>query len=219
MAAIAFETFPALEALPKIRAVFIQRVPNLDVRTDRDTAMARLASVHRDILDALGFPGRPVATGHQTHSAHVVRVSLGDTFPVPDCDALVTTDPRIVLGVHVADCAAVYLADRKGRGIALAHSGKKGTELGIVALAIEALRAATGASPEDIIMQISPCIRPPHYEIDFAADIRRQAKQAGLTDIHDLGICTASHPDRYYSYRLEKGRTGRLLAAIAISPP
>jgi copper oxidase (laccase) domain-containing protein len=34
--------------------------------------------------------------------------------------------------------------------------------------------------------------------------------------IHDSGVCTACHPDLYYSYRAEKGRTGRMLALIGL---
>ena len=37
----------------------------------------------------------------------------------------------LCLGVYVADCCAIYLADPVKRAIGLLHSGKKGTELGI----------------------------------------------------------------------------------------
>jgi copper oxidase (laccase) domain-containing protein len=214
---IAFETFPAFENLSKIRAVFLQRVPGLDVRTDRDTAMQRLAEIQREALDAVGFAQMQLARASQIHSPNVRAVSSADTFPVPDCDALVTTERRLCLGIHVADCAAVYIADRHGRGIGLAHSGRKGTELGIVPKTIVAVCAATGADPQDLIVQISPCIRPPRYEIDFAADIRLQAAESGVREIHDCGICTGADLETYYSYRKEEGRTGRLLAAMALT--
>jgi copper oxidase (laccase) domain-containing protein len=71
--------------------------------------------------------------------------------------------------------------------------------------------------PQDLIAQLSPCIRPPHYEVDFAADIIRQCQTAGLNEIHDSGICTACNLDAYYSYRAEKGRTGRMLALLALA--
>ena len=72
-------------------------------------------------------------------------------------------------------------------------------------------------APADLIAQISPCIRPPHYENDFAAEIARQLEAAGIRDIHDCGTCTATDPDSYYSYRREKGFTGRMLAFLALS--
>ena len=211
-----FETFPGLD-LPTIRAAFIQRAPNIDVQADRLVALERLKSIHLATMDSAGFAGMPLAEAEQVHSAHVRIVTKETSFPVPDCDALVTNEAGLCLGIYVADCAAVYLEDRHGRGIALAHSGRKGTELGIVTQTIETLCAASGAAPGDIIMQISPCIRPPHYEVDFAANIRAQAKSAGLTEIHDCGYCTASNPSAYYSYRREKGRTGRHLALLAIA--
>ena len=76
----------------------------------------------------------------------------------------------------------------------------------------------TTLSPKDLILVIGPCIRPPCYEVDFAAEIRRQAHEAGMTDILDECICTACHPERYYSYRRELGLTGRMLATLTLLP-
>jgi len=212
------EIFSSLE-LPNIRAAFIQRAPDIDVQADRQVALERLKSIHLLTIEKAGFAGMALAQADQVHSAHVRIVTKGTPYPVPDCDALVTTEAELCLGIYVADCAAVYLVDKHARGIALAHSGRKGTELGIVSQTIETLCKTIHASPSDIIMQISPCIRPPHYEVDFAADIRDQALAAGLTEIYDCGRCTATNPDLYYSYRRENGRTGRHLALIAITTP
>jgi copper oxidase (laccase) domain-containing protein len=213
---VPFETFSALDALPTVRAVFLQRVPGLDVKTDRETALKRLAGIQREALDAVGFSDIRLAKASQVHSANVVRISSTDTFPIPDCDSLITTERNLCLGIYVADCAAVYVADRHGRGIGLAHSGRKGTELGIVPKTIAAVCEATGADPQDLIVQISPCIRPPHYEVDFAAEIRTQTAEAGVQEIHDCMSCTGSNVAKYYSYRKEERQTGRLLAAMAL---
>ncbi|MEI6073567.1 MAG: polyphenol oxidase family protein [Verrucomicrobiae bacterium] len=209
------ESFPALEAIPHIRAGFTRRDPGVDVRVDREEALARLDAVHREAMASAGLGGMAFATAEQVHGKLVAGVSSA-TF-VAAADGLLTTTPGICLGIYVADCAAVYLADRHGRGVALVHSGKKGTALGIASAAVEALCRAASISPSDLVAQISPCIRPPHYEIDFAAEIARQLKAAGVREIHDCGTCTASHPEAYYSYRREKGRTGRMLAFLAIT--
>ena len=208
------ETFPELESLAPVRAVFLKKVAGLDVSTDRVTALQRLKSLHESTLVKEGFTASRLARAEQVHGNAVSIVDKNTPLTSPGCDALVTTDRDIGLGIYVADCAAVYIADRHGRGIAIAHSGRKGTELGIVPKTIEALCDAAKANPSDLILQISPCIRPPHYETDFAAEIRKQAAVAGLKEIHDVFRCTASHPEEYYSYRMEKGRTGRLLAAM-----
>ena len=86
----------------------------------------------------------------------------------------------------------------------------------ITGTAIRAMREHFGTRPENLVVQLSPCIRPPAYEVDFAAAIRCQAREAGLRaeNIHDDGICTSSDPRRFYSYRIEKGRTGRMFALL-----
>jgi hypothetical protein len=37
-----------------------------------------------------------------------------------------------------------------------------------------------------------------------------------VKQIHDAGACTACDIDRYYSYRAEKGKTGRMLALLGL---
>jgi copper oxidase (laccase) domain-containing protein len=132
------------------------------------------------------------------------------------CDGLITNQRGVCLGIYVADCCAVYLLDQRFGAIGLVHSGKKGTELGVVPNAIESMGEHFGSRPSDLVVQLSPCIRPPHYEIDFAAEIVRQCHALGVTKVHDSGVCTACDLNRYYSYRAEKGRTGRMLAFLAL---
>ncbi len=127
-----------------------------------------------------------------------------DSVPASDhcfegCDGLITNQRDSALGVYVADCCAVYLVDRDSRAIGLVHSGKKGTALGIVRSAIKSMRQGFGIESGDLIVQLSPCIRPPHYEIDFAADIVRQCRDAGIEEIFDSGVCTACDLEHYYS--------------------
>jgi copper oxidase (laccase) domain-containing protein len=122
----------------------------------------------------------------------------------------------MALGIYVADCCAIYLVDPVKRAIGLLHSGKKGTELGIAERAVETMAREYGSQPADLVAQLSPCIRPPQYEIDFAAEIVRQLHRAGVPQVADCGANTAADLDRYYSYRMEKGRTGRLLALLML---
>jgi len=212
------ESFPALDAIHGIRARFTRRVAGLDVCVEREDALERLKPYHLRALADAGLDGMTFATAEQVHGNHVAEVSADSHFPVPGTDALLTTVPGICLGIYVADCAAVFLADRRARGIALVHSGKKGTELGVAPSAAKALCAAVGGTPSDLVAQISPCIRPPFYETDFASEIIRQLTDLGIGEVRDCGVCTASNPELYYSYRMEKGRTGRMLAMMAILP-
>ena len=152
----------------------------------------------------------------QVHGSGIARVDAPSPLPAPGADGLITSRPQLCLAIYVADCAAVYLADKETPSIGLIHAGKKGARLGVVKEAIGAMEQQFGTDPGNLVMQISPCIRPPHYEVDFAAEIVNQAREAGVRAIFDCDTCTACHPDLYYSYRREKGSTGRLLALAAI---
>jgi copper oxidase (laccase) domain-containing protein len=118
----------------------------------------------------------------------------------------------------VADCAAVYLADQHGRAVGLVHSGRAGTALNITGRTIDLMRTGFGIEPADLVVHLSPCIRPPLYETDFAAEIAAQARDAGAGQVIDDGICTGREVGRYYSYRVERGRTGRMLAVLQLLP-
>jgi copper oxidase (laccase) domain-containing protein len=206
-----------LNAIPGVRHAFTLRHPGLDVQTDRDVALQRLEKHHHAALHASGLGEKKFVTAKQVHGADVAILHEGDLpVPIGDFDGIVTARRDVVLGIYVADCCAVYLVDPAKRVIGLLHSGKKGTEQGISQVAIRKMQEQFGCEPSNLVAQLSPCIRPPHYEWDFAAEIIRQCREAGVEQVADSGQCTASDPERYYSYRMEKGRTGRMVALLAL---
>lgn len=213
------EQFEALSAVPFIRHAFIGRVAGIDVASDKAEALRRLDAVHRQARQSLGVAELPFATAEQVHGREVAVVDqrLADNTRFEACDGMVTNQAGLLLGIYVADCGAVFIVDPVRRAIGLVHSGKKGTELGIVGNAIDLMCQRFGSVAKDLIVQLSPCIRPPHYEMDFAAEVLRQCRARGLEQVHDSGTCTACDLDRYYSYRAEKGRTGRMLALLALA--
>jgi copper oxidase (laccase) domain-containing protein len=211
------ETFPALERV-SCRHGFVGRVPGVELSHDKAVVLENLDRVHRQARQILGLGDRKFITVRQVHGDKIARVH---SVPAADhcfegCDGLITDQRDVCLGVFVADCCAVYLVDRNARAIGLVHSGKKGTALGVVSCAIESMRQKFGIESGDLIVQLSPCIRPPHYEIDFAADIVRQCRDAGVEEIFDSGVCTACDLEHYYSYRAEKAHTGRMLTLLAL---
>jgi len=222
-----FEQFPALNAIKVCRHVFVQRIPGIDVSHDKAEVLERLDTAHREIRNATGFGNWPLFTAEQIHGNKIAIVdravasavlSGADGREFPACDGIITNQPSVALGIYVADCCAVYIVDPRTPAIGLVHSGRKGTELGVVTNAIGQMIERFGSDPSSMIVQLSPCIRPPHYEVDFAAEIIRQCRALGVQHIHDSGTCTACDLGRYYSYRAEKGKTGRMLAMIGLHP-
>ena len=194
-------------------------MPGVEVSPDRATALARLDETHCRARSELGVTGRSFITAEQVHGHGVAVIAPGTelaTSPLPCVDAIVTNRSDVCLGIYVADCCAIFLVDPRRRAVGLAHSGRKGTDEDILSATVKMMGQEFGSEPADIIAQLSPCIRPPWYEVDFAARIVEQGREAGLGRIVDDGVCTAANPDRYYSYRREKGRTGRMLALLAL---
>ena len=222
-----FEQFPALSAIKICRHVFAQRIPGIDVSHNKAQVLERLDTAHREIRDATGFGDWPLFTAQQVHGNKIAVLDCAvasavpsgvDGREIPGCDGIITNRSGIALGVYVADCCAVYIVDPKTPAIGLVHSGRKGTELGVVTNAIRQMIERFGSEPANMTVQLSPCIRPPHYEVDFAAEIIRQCRKPGVQHIHDSGTCTACDLGRYYSYRAEKGKTGRMLAVLGLIP-
>ena len=215
---LSFEQFPALSTVEICRHVFTQRIPGIDVSNDKPEVLKGLDSAHRKIRKAVGVGDWPLVTAQQIHGNKiaVIDTSLKTDKEFPGRDGIITNQRGVALGIYVADCCALYIVDPKTPAIGLVHSGRKGTELGVVTNAIRQMIDRFGSNPANMIVQLSPCIRPPHYEVDFAAEIIGQCRAQGVKQIHDSGICTACRVDLYYSYRAEKGKTGRMLALLAL---
>jgi purine-nucleoside/S-methyl-5'-thioadenosine phosphorylase / adenosine deaminase len=212
------EKFPALDHTGVSVSAFIRRVPGIDMTHDKAEALRRLDSAHRAIRAELGMGGWPLMTAEQVHGdcIGIIDEPVSDDLDFEGCDGLITNQHQLALGIYVADCCAVYLVDPVRQVVGLVHSGKKGSELGITGAALDQMEEQFGSQMSDMIVQLSPCIRPPHYEIDFAAMIVEQCRARGVTQIHDNGVCTASDLVSYYSYRAEKGKTGRMLALLGL---
>jgi len=218
------EAFPFLDILhevPGVRAGWVGRVPDLPITGDRDEAMNQLRPNHEKAVESFAGPSASWWRAEQIHGTTVAVVPgsatilAADGMPVvPGVDGLITGEPGVVLAIYIADCGPIWLADRKTGAIGLLHSGKKGTDGNIFEKALAHMAQQFGTRPEDVVSALGPCIRPPHYEVDFAREIGLQAKRAGVGNFIDCGLDTASDLDRFYSYRLESGKTGRMMALI-----
>jgi copper oxidase (laccase) domain-containing protein len=189
-----FETFALLSALPGIRHAF-------SLRTAANT---KSDDFQPQFVHALGYTD--YACAEQPHGNNVAIANHPGIHP--GVDALITGKRNLPLIIRCADCAPVFLVDRRTPAIALIHSGKKGTLTNVVGETLKHIAAD--------FAYIGPCIGPCHYEMDIRSEIENQLRAAGVKEIHSPPVCTACHLDRYYSYRAEKGQTGRMFALLAL---
>lgn len=195
---------------------FVARVPGIAGGYDKGASLAELEGAHREAVSGLGYQWPQLWRAEQVHGTEIKRIDeAGPGRFVPGVDGLMTDREDVLLGVYVADCGLIWLADTVTGAVALLHSGRKGTEEGILLRAIDAMTREFGTLPENLMVVLGPCIRPPHYEVPFAEDLARQAGESGVGQFIDCGICTGAEVERFYSYRMEKGATGRMLGLIA----
>lgn len=202
-----WETFAPLSQLDFITHAFT-------IRTADDT---KADSFQDHILSSLGFDPAHHVSAQQTHGNGVALVEAAFPGGVSAVDALATRTAGLPLVIRCADCAAVFIVDRVTHAIALVHSGKAGTEQNIVGNAVMTMQRNFGTHPPDCLALISPSIGPCHYEMDMWSGIEQQLRDAGVGEVHNPRVCTACRLDRYFSYRVEKGNTGRMLAVLALN--
>ncbi|NBR70013.1 MAG: laccase domain-containing protein [Verrucomicrobia bacterium] len=182
------------------------------LRTDPALTSADLPK----ILPNVGLPETCVMA-EQTHGNEVALVGHGELGKVmPMVDALITREKSVPLVIRVADCGPVWLHCGKTGAIGLVHSGKKGTAAGVVPATVRRMKEEFGSEPQEMFALLGPCIRPPHYDVDFASEIIRQLGKEGVGEVVDTDLCTASDPVRFFSYRREKGKTGRHFAILSL---
>lgn len=203
-------------------ACFIPRVPGVEVSTDREAVIAALTPEHESAMREHGIDPRFLRRAQQVHGNRVALVGdIGCSYPVEGVDGLFCGGVAdCCLGIYVADCAAVWVYDTVTGARGLVHSGKQGTAQNIVGELLERMRKTLGVKAENCIAVISPCIRKPDYEVDIAEDIKAQLAEAGVLaeNIVDSGLNTAADLETFYSYRVEKGHTGRMLALFGRRP-
>jgi purine-nucleoside/S-methyl-5'-thioadenosine phosphorylase / adenosine deaminase len=148
--------------------------------------------------------------GRQVHGTRVVV----DPQDIEEADGQVITAHGVAAVVLAADCLPVALA-RPG-AVGMVHAGWRGLAAGV----LEAGVAATGAVAAAIGPGIGPCCYEVGDEVravfgtsertlDLKAIARARLQAAGVTEVHDCGLCTACDPERFFSHRRDRGVTGR----------
>jgi YfiH family protein len=177
-------------------------------------------------------PPPGLTTIRQIHSNIVVDAAN----PIPEGDALISNRAGVMVGVKTADCVPILLADPVTRSVAAIHAGWRGTAAQIVPAAIRELAARWGVDPEDLRAAIGPAIGGCCYEVSaevarqFAPwvselkDVSRpvrvdlssvneiQLRQAGVRDVWRSGECTFCQAERFFSFRRERERAGRMMS-------
>ena len=205
-----------------------------------------LVAVAANRARVAGWLGVPVAYATQVHGARVLVVDAPPspgTWSVGEADALVTTSPQVGLGVLVADCAPVLLADPQAGVVAVAHAGRPGLVAGVVQATVVAM-GDLGARADRVAAVVGPCIAGCSYEVpaslrddvaaavpgtgcvtdwgtpavDVAAGVRRVLADLGVGPVEVVGTDTYRE-ESLFSYRRDGPVTGRFAGLVRLLGP
>nr|XP_048277908.1 purine nucleoside phosphorylase LACC1 [Myodes glareolus]XP_048277909.1 purine nucleoside phosphorylase LACC1 [Myodes glareolus]XP_048277911.1 purine nucleoside phosphorylase LACC1 [Myodes glareolus]XP_048277912.1 purine nucleoside phosphorylase LACC1 [Myodes glareolus] len=92
-------------------------------------------------------------------------------------DGIVTNQRGVTITALGADCIPIVFADPVKKACGVAHSGWKGTLLGVAMATVDAMTAEYGCNPEDIVVVLGPSVGPCCFTLP-----REQA--ASFHDLH-----------------------------------
>jgi len=188
-----------------------------------------------------------LATLAQIHSPNVHVVGADwDWNTRAQGDAMVTSQPGVILGILTADCAPVLFADPQARVIGAAHAGWKGAVGGVLEATIAAMRklgavnivAAIGPTIAQAHYEVgadfraaftpadeqffAPATRPGHFQFNLLFYIAMRLARAGIENVTHLGLSTYPPGNGFFSFRrtTHAGEPdyGRQISALMIKP-
>ncbi len=104
---------------------------------------------------------------NQIHSNLIEYVNNDNCEKNFKCDGFVTDEQGIIIAVKTADCVPILFCDKVHGIIGVVHAGWRGTVSGIAEVCIKAMNEL-GASKDQIVVAIGPCIHFDCYEVDDA---------------------------------------------------
>jgi len=186
-------------------------------------------------LKHYNLPSSPIWI-NQTHSK--ITVDADAISSIVDADAIYSKKIGTICGVLTADCLPVFVCNKEGTTVGIAHAGWKGLVGGI----IESLIESFNCSGEDLIVHLGPAISQLSFEVgdevksqylsknknfescftylnnkyylDLYEAARVVLKSFGVSSISGGDRCTYKESDQYFSYRRDGKSSGRMAHLI-----
>jgi len=192
------------------------------------------------LLRHYGLPSAP-AWINQTHSN--ISVDADSISSIVDADASYSKKLGTVCGILTADCLPVFVCNKEGTAVGVAHAGWRGLANGI----IESLIESFDCNGEDLIVHLGPAISQLSFEVgrevksqylsknknfescfcylnnkyylDLYEATRVVLKSLGISSISGGDRCTYKELDQYFSYRRDGKSSGRMAHLIWMEKP
>jgi len=191
---------------------------------------------------SLGWPDASgLATAKQIHSDGVLVAT--EAGQIGTGDAIITKRPGVIVAIRTADCLPILIVDPRTHAVAAVHAGWRGVVAEIAPKTVGAMGLEFGSRPEDLEVAIGPGIGLCCFEVgpevaaqfsdffperndlsartkvDLAETVIRQLGRNGVTRdrIDTADLCSFCKPELFESYRRDRARAGRMVAAVGVS--
>ena len=173
---------------------------------------------------------------NQTHSSVCIR--LDSKFSSSEADASYSRTSGVVCGVLTADCMPVFVCDKRGTVVGIAHAGWRGLVGGVIESLIEGMKV----EGNELLVHLGPAISQSVYEVGSEVktqfldrnsifersftekngkhylDLYDGAKVIlegyGITSISGGDYCTYKDSKQFFSYRRDGECSGRMAHLI-----
>ena len=173
---------------------------------------------------------------NQTHSSVCIR--LDSKFSSSEADASYSRTSGVVCGVLTADCMPVFVCDKRGTVVGIAHAGWRGLVGGVIESLIEGMKV----EGNELLVHLGPAISQSAYEVGsevktqfldrnsifersfiekngkYYLDLYDGAKVIlegyGITSISGGDCCTYEDSKQFFSFRRDGTCSGRMAHLI-----
>jgi YfiH family protein len=237
-----FTTFPKLLAIETTRQGGFSAKPYASLNLGLNSG-EELENINKNrllLFNELQIRPSRVASANQIHSDGIRRVTrcrLYDGY-----DALITNNVNTYLTITMADCTPILIYDPVNQAVAAIHAGWKGTVKDIAAKTLQRMQVEFKTNPTNCFAYVGTCIDGKNFEVgpevaqQFALEFKTldstkkkffvDLKKANTAQLIKCGIpekqievspfSTVEDNKDYFSFRKEKGKTGRMVVLIGL---
>ncbi len=165
-------TGPAVQAGFTTRNGGVSRPPfnSLNLAFNTDDARHAVEGNRSTLARTFNVLPHLLLTVQQVHGSDILILNE----PNPDlshflhieCDAIITNQPGIMIGILVADCYPVLLYAPEQKVGATVHAGWRGAAAGLIGKTVQAMIDEFGCRPESLLAAVGPGIGAHRYEVD-----------------------------------------------------
>jgi polyphenol oxidase len=240
-----FRNYPELIALQSTRAGGVSEgmYASLNLGTNTDDRPECVHENTRRLCAAAGIDHEQMVRSEQVHGTEILLAEKPGAYH--GYDAFITNKENLFLSVFTADCYPILVFDPRHNASCAIHAGWKGAAGEIVLKTIDAMQKNFGSLPSECIAWIGTGISGDAYEVSrelakaFRADESspsplsakeekylldlgkvnfQQLLDAGIqiANIERSPFCSYRDSTLFFSYRRDKGTTGRMVSLIGV---